>query len=54
MMAREKRLKPLKSYLRRPAVISPQNADVIDMLKRMAERNPGVVITKIQRPEGVQ
>jgi hypothetical protein len=52
MMAREKRLRSLKSYLRRAAAPTSRNDDVIEMLERMAARNCGVVITEIPHPQG--
>lgn len=48
MMAREKNLKPVKSYLRRPSVPVSRNAAVIDMLSGLAGKGGAVKIKRVQ------
>lgn len=50
LFAREKRLKPISSYLRRLAPSVPQNAEVISMFERMAAKGKKVNITLVAAP----
>jgi hypothetical protein len=51
IMAREKRLKPLSTYLRRMNKPAPQNEDVIAMLKDLARKGKSVRIKRVRQPE---
>jgi hypothetical protein len=51
VFAREKRLRSLKHYLRRPVAGNSQNAAVIDMLKGLAAKGRGVKITQVAPPD---
>ena len=50
MMAREKRLKPLSTYLRRLNKPAPQNEDVIAMFRGIARKGGGVKIKRVGVP----
>lgn len=49
MMAKEKRLKPLGSYLRRLNKPAPRNEEVLAMFRDLARKGEGVKIKRVTR-----